>query len=282
LYFEGKVNMSNLSNCSAARSVVGLRHLIVSLILVSLATLPLVASQVYVATNNGDFADYNTLTGTYTLLGTNATVLWGMGYSSGLLYANDNNGSPNVGFYTVNPANGALTTVADMTGSTSGTGTLTAPIGGGTLYYFDHSNQLFTVNPSTGAATTIGALGFSVGGTFDLDFAPNGQLYATSNGNFYQVNTSTGAGTLLGNSGTQLQALVAGDGNLYGFSGTNMYSIDLTDGALTFVRSTPSVLGNFDDGTPVLSTPTPEPGTLLMLATGALAAAGAFRRKFKL
>jgi PEP-CTERM motif len=258
-----------------------MKYLTVSLALVCLATLPLMASQAYVATNNGDFVDYNTATGTYTLLGTNATVLWGMGFSSGVLYANDNNFSPNVGFYTVNATNGALTTVADITGSTSGSGTLTAPIGGGTLYYFDHSNQLFTVNPGTGAATTIGALGFTVAGAFDLDFAPNGQLYATSSGNFYQVNTSTGAGTLLGNSGTQLQALLAGDGNLYGFAGTSMYSIDLTNGALTFIRNTPAVLGNFDDGTPVLATSTPEPGTLVMLGTGALAAAGAFRRKFK-
>jgi len=256
-----------------------MKYVAASLIFFCLAAIQLMATQAYVATSNGDFVQYNTATGTYALLGNNATMLWGMGFSSGVLYANDSNFSPNVGFYNVNTTNGTPTIVADMTGSTNGSGTLTAPMGGGTLYYFDHSNQLFTVNPSTGAATTIGALGFTVGGAFDLDFAPNGQLYATSNGNFYQINTSTGAGTLLGNSGAQLQALLAGDGNLYGFSGTNMYSINLTDGALTFVRSTPGVLGNFDDGTPVLTSSTPEPSTLALLGSGALAAFGAFRKK---
>jgi hypothetical protein len=142
----------------------------------------------------------------------------------------------------VNPTNGALTLIGAITGSTSGTGSLTAMAGGGTLYYIDHSNNLFTIDPSTGAATLVGSLGFSVAGSWDMDFAPDGNLYATSNGNFYQINTSTGAGVLLGSDGAQLQGLVAGDGGLYGFSGTNMYSINLTDGALTFVRSTPATL----------------------------------------
>jgi hypothetical protein len=103
-----------------------------------------------------------------------------------------------------------------------------------------------------------------------------------NNGNFYQINTSTGAATLLGSTGLQMQVILVGDGNLYGFSNYDMYSINLTNGALTFVRSTPAALGIFYDGTDVLATSTtPEPGTLVMLGSGALAAAGVSRRKFK-
>jgi hypothetical protein len=109
-----------------------------------------------------------------------------------------------------------------------------------------------------------------------MSFAANGQLYATNNGDFYQINTSTGAATLIGSNGMQLQALLAGDGNLYGFSGLNMYSINLTNGDLSFLRTTPAEVGIFYDGTPVL---TPEPGTLVMLGSGLLSAAIAFRRK---
>ncbi len=248
-------------------------------VLLCLVAVPLAATDVYVATLNGSFVDYNTATGSYTVLGTNSTALYGLAFNSGVLYGNDNNSSPNVGFYTVNTANGALTTVGSISGSTSGTGAIASSIGGGTLYYYDHSNQLFTINPSSAVATLIGPLGFSVLGSWDISFAQNGQLYATSNGYFFQLDPSTGAGTLLGYSGQELQSLIPGDGNLYGFSGTNMYSIDLTDGALTFVRNTPSALGNFEAGTPVLASATPEPGTLVMLGSGLLAAVGAFRRK---
>ena len=278
------------SNCRAARYVAGshqpsvsclMKYLMVLLALGCLATLPLMATEAYVATSNGDFIEYNTLTNSYTLLGNNSTTLFGMGYSSGVLYANDSNFAPNVGFYSVNTANAALTKIADISnGSTNGSGGITAPIGGGSLYYLDHSNDLYTINPSTAAATMIGPTGIFVSGSFDLDFAPNGQLYATNNGNFYQLSTSTGAATLLGStSGLQVQALLAGDGNLYGFSGLNMYSINLSDGSLTFIRTTPAAVGIFYDGTPVLATTTPEPGTLVMLGSGFLAAAGAFRRK---
>jgi PEP-CTERM motif-containing protein len=76
--------------------------------------------------------------------------------------------------------------------------------------------------------------------------------------------------------------MIAGEGTLYGFSGTSMYSIDLSDGALTFVRSTPSGLGNFEGGTPVLTSSTPEPSAALLLGTGILGLLGAVRRRINL
>jgi Domain of unknown function (DUF4394) len=236
-----------------------------------LAALPALADEVYVATLNQKFVEYNTLTGAYTVLGTTSpTSLFGMGFNGGVLYANDSISAPSTGLYTVNPTNGALTSAGTISGAISGQGTLTAPVGGGTLYYFtDASTDLFTINPNNGLATTVGPLGFppsSVG--FDLAFAPNGNLYAASNDNFYEINQTTGAATLLGNSGAALQALIAGDGTLYGFAGFNIYSINLSNGALTFVGTTPGALGEFLDGTPVLTTSSvPEPATLILLAS---------------
>ncbi len=281
------------SNCRAARYVAGLlppsasglmKCLMILLALVCLAALPLMATEAYVATSTGDFVEYDTLTGSYTLIGNTLPTasLFGMGYNSGVLYANDSQFAPNTGFYSVNTGNAGLTKIGNIsgTGSQDGSGTLTAPIGGGTLYYLDESGDpsglLYSINPNNAVATAIGHTGIFVGGQFSMNFAPNGQLYASNNSNFYQINTSTGAATLLGSDGLQVQALLAGDGNLYAFSGSNMYTVDLTDGALTFVRSTPAELGIFYDGTDVL---TPEPGTLVMLGSGLLAAAGAFRRK---
>jgi len=64
------------------------------LVFVCLTTTPLFADLDYVGTSNGGFFEYNTLTGAYTLLDTIATVLYGLGYSSGVLYANDSGASP--------------------------------------------------------------------------------------------------------------------------------------------------------------------------------------------
>jgi hypothetical protein len=235
-----------------------------------LAALPTMADEVFVATSSGGFLQYNTLTGAFTVLGTSATPLFGMGFDGGLLYGNDSGVAPTTGFYTVSPANGALTPVANISGSSlSGPGVLTAPVTGGTPYYFDKSNNLFTINPSNGVATLVGPVGFSVGGGFEIVFAQNGNLYGASHGNLYLMNPSTGAGTLigptdLGSTQLNLQAVIAGDGTLYGFHNANMYSIDLSTGALTFIRTTPDPanLGIFFDGTPVL---TAESSTLSLL-----------------
>lgn len=248
-----------------------------------LLSLPALADEVYVATSNGDFLKYNTLTGSFTVLGTSSTPLFGMGFSGGVLYGNDSNAAPNTGFYTVNPGNGALTAVGTISGSTiSGAGVLSAPVNGGTLYFADKSNDLYTINPSTAVATAVGPLGFIVGGGFEIVFGQNGNLYGASFGNLYSINESTGAGTLIGPTvfdGTQLglQAIIAADGTLYGFHGAKMFSIDVSTGELTFIRKTPDPidLGIFFDGTLVQ---VPEPSALGLWSTGILIGLAAWRK----
>jgi hypothetical protein len=247
-----------------------MNRLSILLALLCLVAIPAAADDVYVGTSTGDFGVFNTGTGTFSLIGSSSTVIYGLGFSGGTLYANDSGSSPNTGFYTVNTTTGVLTPVANISGSTSGTGALTAPIGGGTLYYFDHSSQLFSINPTSGAATVIGPLGFNLNGNWDITFASNGNLYGTSNGYFYQINPLTGAATLLGYNGDQMQGLVGADGGVYGFAGNEMFSLNLTSGAATFVMDTPAGVGNFETGTEVPNVTTPEPATLVNLAVGLL------------
>jgi len=56
-------------------------------------------ASVYVSDTSGDFLSYDTLTGSFTVLGNNGTDLYGQGYSSGgTLYADDSIAAPNNGF----------------------------------------------------------------------------------------------------------------------------------------------------------------------------------------
>ncbi len=249
--------------------------------LLCLAGLPALADDVYVGTSTGEFGVFNTTTDSFTLIGTNSSPIYGLGLSGGTLYATNNGSSPSTTFYSVNTTTGVFSSIGDLTGSTGGTGALTAPVGGGTLYYFDHSNQLFTINPANGAATVVGPLGFSLGGSWDITFAQNGNLYVTTNGYFGEINPSTGLGSEIGYNGIQMQGLVAADGGVYGFSGNEMYSINLTTGAATFLMDTPSGIGNIETGTEVPSAvTTPEPGSLLSLLLG-LALLGAFALRYR-
>jgi hypothetical protein len=123
--------------------------------LLCLVALPAAADDVYVGTGAGEFGVFGTGMGTFTPIGSSGTAIYGLSFSGGTLYANDSGSSPSTGFHTASNTTGILTPVANISGSTSGTGALTAPIGRGTLYYFDHSNQFFSINPASAVATTL-------------------------------------------------------------------------------------------------------------------------------
>jgi hypothetical protein len=243
-----------------------------------LTAVPALADVVYAGDTDGNFLEYNTLTGAYTVLGNNeavlvgngATVLYGLGFAGGVLYADDNAPSPSNGFYTVNTSNGALSLVTEITGA-GGAGTspgviASTPIVGGTLYFTNSSNDIYTINPFTGAATLVGSAGVTtVAGDWDLNYGPNGTLYDDVAGTLYGIDTTTGKATLIGVAGgLEFQSIVEGDGMLYGFDGRAMYSINLTNGSASFIRNTPSMLGSFTAETPAPST-VPEPSSLPLL-----------------
>jgi len=115
-----------------------------------------------------------------------------------------------------------------------------------------------------------------------MNYGPDGNIYESSEGNFYSINPNTGAGSLIGSfgNGVQLQSIVEADGKLYGFDGNAMYSVNLSTGAATFVQDTPVGVGNFDaetPGAPISSTPEPASAVGLVICLALIAAQ--FRRR---
>lgn len=243
------------------------------------AATPASAALIYVSDTAGDFLQYNTLTGASTALGHNGVLLYGMAYAtSGTLYANDQGSNPNNGFYSVNTTNGALTSIADVSGySGAATDGAVASNGGGTMYFVANgTDALYTIDPTTAVLTEIGPMGVSISGGWDFNYGPDGNLYLSSGGNLYDVNATTGSASKIGSFGVgNMQSIAAADGALYGFGGSAMYSIDLADGAATFIRNTP---GTFESEATVFGSfqSTPEPSTLL-LGLGTLLGFGTLR-----
>ncbi|MCO7222819.1 PEP-CTERM sorting domain-containing protein [Pleionea sp. CnH1-48] len=106
----------------------------------------------------------------------------------------------------------------------------------GTLYAAGGTN-LFTIDTNSGLASLVGNTGFGSGG--DLAFDGSGQLYLSDgSGNLIAVDENTGAGTLVGATGiNSVYGLGFADGNMYAYSGTNIYDLDLNTGNATFLAS---------------------------------------------
>jgi hypothetical protein len=183
----------------------------------------------YMSANSGQFgAVFGTLdlnTGVFTSLGLTeiggnpllATPLSGMEEANGTLYGADEGINNNGGLYTINPTNGALTTVGATGLSIGNFGSTSTG-----LYVVDLFGTLYSIDAANGAATSIGATGTPSGGFSALSTNANSLYFADGNG-LYILNTSTGAATLIGSLGgtspeTQLTALLQENGTLYGAS----------------------------------------------------------------
>jgi len=177
----------------------------------------------------------------------------------------------------------------------------------GTVYATDLYGNLYSLSTTTGAAKLIGATGIpicpSVTNPAEVSdeslFTANGKLYATFDGinlttlgvvdspELYQINPATGVGTLVGSTALGLDAAVQVDGTVYGFAfgyaGSNtVLSLNVANGNTTFLNdyvSSPVAGGgnSFDiEG----ATPTPEPGSISLLAIGVAGVLVARRRRF--
>jgi hypothetical protein len=170
----------------------------------------------YMSANSGEFgAEFGTIdlnTGVFSSLGNNLPVaLSGMAEANGTLYGADEGITNNGGFYTINPANGALTTVGATGLSILGLVSTTTG-----LYVVDSSGELYSINASTGAATLIGPTLITLQGYQGISTNANSLFFSDAN-NLYTLNTSTGAATLIGSLGSlDLTALVQENGTLYG------------------------------------------------------------------
>lgn len=137
-------------------------------------------------------------TGAFTSLGNSGQTLAGMAVADGLLFATSYR-TANGTLFTVNPLNGALTSVGTATGIDYDD--FGATTGG--LYVVGTNSDLYSINPSNGAATLIGPTGLSLG--FVRSLSDNSSTLYFSNGlDLYTLSTGTGAATLVGGFGDSI------------------------------------------------------------------------------
>jgi hypothetical protein len=191
-------------------------------------------------------------------------VLYGGGYGSGTLYS-------------VNPLNGAVTTIGNGNLTYWATGSTTSG-----LFALDSSSNmnLYSINPSTGAATFIGPTGLSRSAIVEGMSTGSSALYVTVNSSLYTLNLVTGA---VGTSSSGLFGpTVLEAGTL--FSGaadpSAIWTLNLSNGAGTFVTNVSGADTNFWGLAPDVATPLPAALPLFATGLGSLGLLG-WRRKRK-
>jgi hypothetical protein len=194
----------------------------------------------YMGEYGGDFGSIDLTSGAFTLLGDPGVTITGMAVEGGTLYG----GSFDAGFlYSINPANGALTTIGNSAVPYEVFGSTTSG-----MFAVGRDENLYSVSPTTGAATLIGPTGISQVGVVGLSTEASALYYAVG-GNIYTLNTTTGAPTLLANTGgPEMGALVMEDGILYGgsdFPTTQVYAVNPITAALTSGPVVTGTSGNF-------------------------------------
>jgi hypothetical protein len=233
----------------------------------------------YAGSVSGAFGTIDLNTGAFSSLGNSGQTLAGMAVANGLLFASSYH-QANGTLFTVNVANGSLTTDGAATGISYDD--FGSTLSG--LFVVGTDTNLYSVNPSTGAAALIGPTGLGLGNVRSLS-TNSSALYFSNGANLYTLNTSTGAATLIGGlgGGTEISVMVTEGGVLYGSDSTHntLDTINTVTGlaAVGPVSGAPSLLyGLAPNPIPTAST-TPEP------ATGALFASATFalfllRRKY--
>jgi len=197
----------------------------------------------------------------------------------------------------INPSTGAGTLGPAITGTAPAVGgpafpivslaydPLNATLYGNTSvpYGGETADELYTINTTTGAATALGLIGEN--SVYALGFSQAGGLYGVDgNCNLLSINTGTGAGTVVGSTGLAPNGgcgafdMASGlDGTMYLADTTSesLYDVNLGTGGTTLIGpygSTTNVVG-----LAVLATP--EPGTVVLFATGMVIAWLGTRRR---
>jgi len=194
-------------------------------------------------TGSADFGVIDLKTGVFTLCGNSGSLLAGLGLGpDGTIYGGTWQGTT---ISTVNPSNGALTTVGNTSfqiwafGSTSK----------GRLWAMDSPGNLYSINPTTGAATLIGKTGipFNQSETYGVSAAAS-KLYVSNETTFYSVSTKHGKAKTVGAESDTFGAFVWIKGVLYG-GGANqpysVYTVNPTNGTDTLVAPLTGESNNF-------------------------------------
>lgn len=240
----------------------------------------------YMGSGSGQFGTIDLDTGVSTLIGSSGVTLAGMAVESATLFATSYHTSTGT-LYTVNVATGAVTTVGTSSVDYDDFGSTTTG-----LYAVDTSANLYSINASTGAATLIGSLGIGFGSWRGLS-TNSSTLYFSDGTNLYTLNTTTGAATLVGALGGSEEegAILLEDGIYYAGQDAPTTAVDtlnVTTGAATVGPSLTGGGSNFfalaPDPLPsaLPPSPTPEPGSIILLGTGLTALAALLRGRGRL
>ena len=227
----------------------------------------------YANLDGGDFGTIDLSTGAFTLLGNSGVTLSGMAVYNGVLYGDSLAGTGTL--YTINPANGSLTTVGSSGKSYVDFGDTTSG-----LFAEGFDGNLYAINSATGAATLVGATNPPYAGGFSSISLNSSTLYYTqgADNNFYTLNTSTGAATLVGSLGGSLGtgAMIFEDGILYAAEDSPASSIDTINPATGSATIGPAVTGArsvvFGLAPNPVPSPSeaPEPSSMLLLLLGSV------------
>jgi hypothetical protein len=229
-------------------------------------------SKIYALNHDTDeFVTINTTTAARTVLGVSSQPEYWTGMTGtlgGTLYASASTCGTSSTLYRVNPSNGALTWVGDIT---NGTCIIDIAINtAGQMYGVDLiDNVLVRIDPATAAGTVVGPLGFDANYAQGMDFDDaTGVLYLaafngdTTQGELRIANTTTGNTTLVGvfPNGAEVDLLSIKAGTAPPAAPT-LYNIGNTDGDGTYLVdwSSPSGATNYglqEDDNPSFSSPT--------------------------
>ncbi|MDG3007623.1 PEP-CTERM sorting domain-containing protein [Paludisphaera mucosa] len=249
--------------------------------LASLVALVLATSEVragpilWVDDANGNIGKVDVATGDVTLVGNAGVVLTDIAFDpAGNLY-----GISFTTFYRVNMNTGLATAIGSL-----GLNTANALVfsSAGVAYTMGNSGGgLYTIDLNTGAASLIGDVGFASAG--DLAFH-GGDLYLSSTSNeLVRVGLGPVSGTPVGPfSPSNVFGLANGDDDvLYAVAGTSVYSVDPNTGASVLAANYGGQgLGQaFGEAFFFEAVAVPEPGGLVLLATGVGLAALKLRRR---
>jgi hypothetical protein len=189
-------------------------------------------SYAYLGTADKNFGVVDLTTGGYSLCGTSSALLAGLAEdSAGNVYGGGFQGNA---FYSVNPANGALTLIAYAGFAYWGTGSTTHGV-----YALDGSFNLYSVDTATGATKLIGSTGLAPGKYWGMSTG-SGKLYLENDGTLYSLNTGSGKAKLIGSGSNEIGGLVYTGGELYGGSVSDppvVWLINRTNGSQTEVST---------------------------------------------
>jgi hypothetical protein len=242
--------------------------LLATVVLASSLTVARADPQAYMGIVTGEFGVIDLSTGVFSALGNSDQTLAGMAVADGELFASAYHTSSGA-LFSVNVANGALTTLGDSGIDIDDFGSTTHG-----LFAVGVNGDLYSLNPSNGAATLIGPTGIGFGSWRGLS-TNSSTLYFGDGTNLYTLNTSTGAATLVGDmgGGVELGALLTEGGVLYGGAEEPSLQVLTLNPVTGLATSGPPLTGSGSGTIYALApypipTAIPEPCTWVMVLAG--------------